>query len=231
MLRIIYEGNATPYSFPVDPSSEFQPGQIGQLTLLGNNIVCGVSDGFAPIGVIDDIKTNSFFAVSIDEVVIAGPIAGVPNGEGQLVTPSDVKTELQHAGVLPSSFASYPVDVQLIPINGVVKFIAGTVLNFDLDGDGIPDSIRTVVSYQYQVPNVPGDDSTYGSNRVTIWLHRFIGDTDQFDTTQRYPLNANLFVDCEGKLTSKQPSTEHPGVAIVMAPPTSILGTLQFMWL
>lgn len=220
-----------PFSFPVDPSAEFHPGQVAQLNVMGNNVVCGVSDGTAPIGVIDDIKTNAFFSTSVDEVVIAGPIAGVAGPNNTLVTPVDVKTELNNAGIQPGSFVSDPVDVELIPRNGVVVFLAGTELNLDADGDGIPDSIRTVVSYTYQVPNIPGDDSTRGSGRVTVWFQRFIGQTDQFDTTQRYPINANLFVNEEGKFTTRQPSAHHPGVAIVSGSPTSVFGSLEFLWI
>jgi hypothetical protein len=33
---------------------------IGQLGVIGNNIVCGVSDGTAPLGIIDDIKVRAF---------------------------------------------------------------------------------------------------------------------------------------------------------------------------
>lgn len=231
MFRIVYEGNAKPFSFPVDPSAEFQPGQIAQLKVVGNNVVCGVSDGTAPLGIIDDTKTNAFTSNSINEIVVAGPIVGVPGPNGTLVSPSDIKTELQNAGILPQSFVSDPVGCELIPRNGVVVFLAGTPLNFDLDGDGIPDSIRTVVSYSYQVPNVPGDDSTYGSGRVTVWITRVIGQTDQFDTTQTYPINANLYVDCDGRLTSRQVSAEFPAVAIVTGSPSSILGSLEFMWL
>ena len=231
VFRIIQTGNSQPFSFPVDPSPEFQPGQAAQLTVMGNNVVCGVSDGTAPIGIIDDVKTNAFNASAVDEVVIAGPIAGVPGPGGQLVTPVDVKTELANAGIDAASFVSDPVDVDLVPRNGVVIFLAGTPLNLDADGDGIPDSIRTVVSYVYQVPNVPGDDSTVGSGRVTVWFQRFIGQTDQFDTTQRYPINANLFVGEDGKLTTRQPSEDHPGIAIVSGTPTSVFGSVEFIYL
>jgi hypothetical protein len=58
MLRIVQTGNSLPFSFPVAPSDEFQPGQIAQLKAFGNNVVCGVSDGICPIGIIDDVKTN-----------------------------------------------------------------------------------------------------------------------------------------------------------------------------
>ena len=70
-FRIVQAGNALPTSYPVDPSAEFEPGMVAQLGVIGNNIVCGVSDGTAPIGIIDDIKTRAFTSTSIDEVVIA----------------------------------------------------------------------------------------------------------------------------------------------------------------
>lgn len=202
-----------------------------QLNVMGNNVVCGVSDGTAPIGVIDDIKTNSFNAVSMDEIVTAGPIQGVMGPNGIPVTPVDIKAELDHAGIVPGSFVSDPIDCHLNVVNGVVTFLAGTELNADIDGDGIADSIMTTVSYTYQVPNVPGDDSTAGSGRVTVWFQRFIGQTDQYDTTQRYPINANLFINEEGKFTTKQPSEQHPGIAIVSGSPSSVFESLELIWL
>ena len=231
MLRLIQVGNSLPFSYPVDPNSEFQPGMIAQLNVMGNNVVCGVSDGTVPIGIIDDVKTNSFTAPSVDEIVIAGPIAGIVGPSGALVTPNDVKIELENPNVLASSFTSDPVDVELIPRNGVIVFMAGTPLNFDADGDGIPDSIRTRVNYTYQVPNVPGDDSTQGSGRVTVWFQRIIFQTDQFVTNQRYPVNANLFVSEEGKLTTRQPTPDHPGIAVVTGTPTSVFDSLEAIFL
>ena len=66
MFRIIQVGNALPFSYPVDPAAEFEPGMLAQLTLSGNQVVCGVSDGTAPIGIIDEMKKNAFSATSID---------------------------------------------------------------------------------------------------------------------------------------------------------------------
>lgn len=231
MLRLVQTGNALPFSYPVDPNANFQPGMIAQLNVMGNNVVCGVSDGTVPIGIIDDVKTNSFTAPSIDEIIIAGPIMGVVGPSGALVTPNDVKIELANPNIMASSFTSDPVDVELIPRNGVITFMAGTPLNFDADGDGIPDSIRTRVNYSYQVPNVPGDDSTQGSGRVTVWFQRMLFQTDQFETNQRYPVNANLFVSEEGKLTTRQPTADHPGIAIVTGTPTSVFDSLEAMLL
>ena len=229
MLRILHTGNALPISLPVDPIAEFQPGMIAGLGVRGNNTVCGVSDGLVPFGVIDDIKTRTFTAPSIDETVIAGAIGVEQNG--QLVAAYDTKAELLNPNIVRSSFVTSPVAVELIERNGVVIFPAGTPLNFDADGDGIPDSIRTVVNYTYQIPNIPGDDSTIASGRITVWFMRMIAATDQFETNQRYPVNSNLFVSESGLLTTRQPTEKHPGVAIVTGPPSAIGGTLEFMWL
>lgn len=229
MLRLLFVGNALPISLPCDPNAEFQPGMVAQLGVIGNNQVCGVSDGLAPFGIIDDIKTRAFTAPSIDEVVIAGAIGVEQNG--QLVAAYDTKCELKNPNIITSSFVTSPVNVELIARNGVVVFPAGTLLNFDADGDGIPDSIRTVVNYTYQIPNIPGDDSTIGSGRITVWFMRMIAATDMFETNQRYPINAPLFVSESGLLTTRQPSAQHPGVAMVTGSPGAINGTLEFLFL
>jgi len=228
MFRIVQAGNSIPTSFPVDPNAEFQPGQFAQLNVFGNNIVCGVSDGTVPIGIIDDIKTTAFTAPSIDEVIIV-PAQGTTGPGGKLITSIDIKAELANPNVISASFISNPVDVELIPRNGVIVFPAGTELNFDMTGSGTPDAIRTVVSYTYQIPNVVGDDSTAGSNRVTVWFQRMIAQTDQYETNQRYPLNAPLFVSESGLLTTRQPTPTHPIVAIVTGPPSAIFGSLEFL--
>lgn len=229
MLKLVQVGNSLPVSYPVNTASEFEPGMIAQLSLQGNNLVCGVSDGRAPFGIIDDFKTRAFTAPAIDEIVFAS--APAIDHNGVLVTPIDIRQELKNPNVIPSSFITSPVDVALIPRNGVVVFPAGTPLNFDLDGDGIPDSIRTVVSYTYQIPNVSGDDSTLGSGRITVWFQRGIFQTDMYESNQRYPINNILFVSENGRLTTSQPSDDYPGVAMVTGPPSASFGTLEFLWL
>lgn len=232
MLRLVQVANSLPFSFPVDPSAEFEAGQMAQMALSGNQAVCGVSDGTAPIGIIDDIKKNAFHSTSIDEVVIVSAAAvATQNQVGDFETTVNIKAELDHPNVLRSSFISNPVKVSLIERNGVVEFPAGTVLNFDADGDGIPDSIRTVVSYTYQVPNIPGDDSTAATGRVTVWFDRGIFATDQFETNRRYPINHPLFVSESGMLTTRQIQDDYPSVALVTGPPANIHGSIEFMWL
>lgn len=228
MLRLVQVGNTLPASFICDPSAEFQPGQIAELTVIGNQVMATVSNGTAPIGVIDDIKTRAFTNVSWNEVVIV-PAVGVSNGSGSLVTPIDIKAELKKPNVVPSSFNS-TVNVFLNPINGIITFLAGTPLNFDLTGTGQPNAIRTIVNYTYQVANIPGDDSTQGSGRMTVWFNRMFFQTDQYETNQQYPVRANLFVSEIGFLTTRKPSAIHPAVAMVTAPPTPMNASLEAIW-
>lgn len=221
-------GNSLPASFIVHKSAEFQPGQIAELTVDGNQVVAAVSKGTAPLGIIDDIKTKSFTAVAWNEEIRV-PAVGVPGPGGILVTPIDIKAELKHAYIVSSSFLS-TVDVQLIPTNGVITFLAGTQLNYDQGGTGTPNAIQTFVNYQYQVPNIPGDDSTQGSGRVTVWFNRMFFQTDQYETNQIYPVRANLYVSEIGLLTTRRPSEIHPAVGMVTAPPTPMQSMIEAIW-
>ncbi len=227
MLRLVQVGNALPASFICDPSATFQPGNVAELTVIGNQVMATVSNGTAPLGIIDDIKTRAFTNVSWNEVVIV-PATGVLSN-GVLVTPIDVKAELKKANIVKSSFMS-TVQVVLNPVNGVITFVAGTPLNFDLTGTGSPNAIRTIVNYTYQVPNIPGDDSTQGSGRVTVWFQRMFFQTNQYETNQQYPVRANLYVSETGFLTTRRPSKIHPSIAMVSAPPTSFSPLLEAMW-
>jgi len=228
VLRLISVGNTLPLSYPVDPTSTFQPGQIGQLKVIGDAIVCGVSDGTAPLGIIDDVNASAFTAPVRDEVVTV-PVIAVSDGY-QLVVAMDTKGELRFPNVVRSSFTADIEGLVLNDVNGLITVAAGTPLNLDSDGDGILDSVRTIVSYIYRVPNVPGDNTTAGSGRITIWFQRGIFETDQYDTTQRYIVNAALFVNEDGLFTSAQPSSSHPGVAMVTGPPSGIVETLEVLW-
>ena len=228
MLRLVQVGNALPASFICDPSAEFQPGMVSELVVIGNQIMATVSNGTAPIGIIDDIKTRAFTNVSWNEEIYV-PAVGV-NSNGRLVTPIDVKAELKKPNVLASSFTS-TVNVVLNATNGVVTFLAGTPLNIDLTGSGSFNGIKAVVNYTYQVANVPGDDSTAGSGRMTVWFNRMFAQTDQYETNQQYPVRANLFVSELGFLTTRRPSAIHPAVAMVTAPPTPMNTMIEFLYL
>jgi len=229
MLRIIQHGGGLPISFPVDPTATFESGMVGQLKVIGNDLVCGVSDGTAPLGLIDDINTSAFTAPITDEVVVI-PAVGVTDGYGSFVSVINVKGELQFPNIVRSSFTSDVAGLTLNDINGIITAPAGIALNNDSDGDGIPDSIRVIVSYVYRIANIPGDNTTAGSSRITIWFSKGIFETDQFDTTAKYAVNATLFAGADGKLTTRQPSANHPGISMVTGPPTALVQTLEFLW-
>lgn len=229
MLRIVHSGNGLPASFIVDPSAEFEPGMIAELTVIGNQVMATVSSGIAPIGIIDDMKIRAFTAVSWNEVIIVPVEDAVPGPGGVPITSHDIKAELKYPNIIANSFLS-TVDVLLNPTNGIITFIKGTPLNFDLSGSGGPNALRTVVNYTYYVANVPGDDSTAGSGRVTVWYNRGFFQSDKYETNQLYPVRANLYVSESGLLTTRKPSSKHPAVAMVTAPPTSINTFLEFMW-
>lgn len=220
-------GNSLPASFIVDPSAEFQPGQLAELAVIGNQVMATVSNGTAPIGIIDDIRVKAFTNVSWNEVIIV-PATGVISG-GTIVTPIDIKAELKKANIVPASFTS-TVNVALNPINGVVTFVAGTPLNFDLTGTGTPNAIRSIVNYTYYVPNIPGDDSTQGSGRITVWFDRMFVQTDQYETNQQYPVKANLYCSETGYFTTRRPSNIHPAIAMVTAPPTPMNPMIELLY-
>ena len=188
-----------------------------------------VSNGTAPIGIIDDVKTKAFTNVSWNEVIIV-PAVGVPGPNNTIITPIDIKAELRRPNVVPASFAS-TVNVVLNPINGVITFVAGTQLNFDAQGVGSPNAIRAVVNYSYAVANIPGDDSTLASGRMSIWWDRGFFEVSAFETNQTYPLNANLYVSEIGLFTTRRPSPIHPSVAIVTSPPSPTNSLLSLLYL
>lgn len=232
MLRILNTGQTYPLSFLVAPGDTFEAGMVAQMKAVGSQICCGVSDGTAPIGLIDDIRKTSFTAAAIDEIVIVNvPQSVVTELNGKLITTIDIKTELANPNVIENSFVSRTLPVVLTARNGVIAFLKNSELNHDADGDGIPDSLRTVVSYSYQIPNVPGDDSVVATGRITVWVTRVLFETDMFATSDRYPLNAPLFVNESGLLTTRQISEHYPAVAMVTGPPTSLHNSLEALYL
>jgi hypothetical protein len=230
MLERIHVPQPHPISIPVDPSAEFEGGVFAQLKIIGNDIVAGVSDGTAPFGIIDDIRTSAFSKPAVDEVVtiILDDSNITTNPDGRLVSIAPVKEELDNPNIVNESFrSSVTVDVNMI--NGVITVPAGTELNFDSDNDGVNDSFQIIVNYLYRVTNKPGDDSTLGSGRISIHYQRGWYATDQYDTREVYALNATLYVGLDGKLTPKQPTENHPGIAMVTGPPSAVNSTLQFL--
>lgn len=198
---------------------------LAELTVIGNQVMATVSNGTAPIGIIDEIRTKAFTNISWQEVIIV-PAVGVVGPNNTIITPIDVKAELKKPNIIKSSFGS-TVSVVLNPNNGIITFVAGTPLNFDLTGSGTPNALRTVVSYTYYVANIPGDDSTSGSGRMTVWFQRMFFQTDMYESNQSYPVRANIFCSELGLLTTRKPSSIHPAIGMVSAPPTTMNPLLE----
>lgn len=230
MLKVIHSGNALPMSLSVDPTAEFEPGMFAQLGLIGNDIVASVSDGTAPLGIIDDVRTSAFTRAQVDEVVIIDAQSSEIDDNGNRVSTVEVTGVLEFPHIIESSFTS-TISIVLNTVNGVITVPSGTELNYDSSGDGTYDSFKIVTNYIYRIAGKPGDDTTVGSGRITIHYQRGIYATDQFDTTQMFPVNCTLYVGLDGKLTSSQPTDNHPGVAVCTGPPSAAIGTLEFMLL
>ena len=230
MLKVIHTGNALPMSISVDPTAEFEPGMFAQLGLIGNDIVASISDGTAPLGIIDDVRTSAFTKAQIDEIVIVDAQSSEIDSNGKRVSTVDVTGVLEYPNIIENSFTS-TISIILNTVNGIMTIPAGTELNYDADGDGVNDGFRVVTNYVYRIAGKPGDDTTIGSGRVTIHYQRGMYATDQFDTTQAYPINCTLYIGLDGKLTSAQATSDHPGVALCTGPPSAAVSTLEFMLL
>lgn len=232
MLKVIHSGNAMPMSLPVDPTSEFQPGYFGSLKVLGGDTVLGVSDGLSPLGIIDDVNVTAFTAPKVDEIVqIPVPLSQIiVDANGKRTNSVEVSGILDNPHIIQSSFIS-DISVFLNYVNGIITVPISSELNADLDGDGINDGFKILVNYIYRIANKPGDSSVISSGRVTIHYQRGIYATDQYDTGCVFALNCTLYVNLSGVLTSAQPTSNHPGVAICTAVPNSVQSSLEFLLL
>lgn len=227
-LRLLYTSGNVHGLWPLDPSIEMQAGQLGTLIQIGGDIFVTVSDGctYPPIGIIDDVKTEAFSKNSLDELVFI-PATGVPDGYGNLISTVDVMGFLQNTNIIPSTFVS-TMDLLLNPRNGTVTVPAGSILNKVDPNDPGQTGFEVLVSYMFQVPDLPGEDTTAGSGKVSLHIFRGIFQTDQFDPVVEYPLMCPLYCNTDGRLTSCE---NGPIIGICTAPPSILIDEIEFMWL
>lgn len=227
-LRVLYTSGNTTGTWGLDPTVEIQAGMIAGLIEMGGDIFVTVSDGcnIPPIGIIDDTKTEAFSKPSLDERIFI-PATGVSDGYGNLVSTVDVLGYLNNATIIPSTFVS-SMDVLLNPRNGVIQVPAGSILNQIDPQDPGKTGFEIFVSYNYQIPDLPGEDTTAGSGKVSVHIFRGIYTTDQFDPVVDYPLSAPLYCGKDGRFTTEPWG---PIVGIVTGPPSILITELEFMWL
>lgn len=227
MLQIIQANTGRPISYPVNPNAIFEPGMIAQMQVINGEVVLGVSDGTAPFGIIDDVKSVAFTASVRDEIVII-PISASFDGYNFVSTVEATK-ELQNAGIVSGTFVSDTAGLQLNPVNGILRAPVGTVANYTINGSDTPNAVRARVHYNFRVPGIPGDDTTVGSGQATIWFTRGVFATDQYEQGA-YQVNAPLYVSQNGKLTTNPTMSTQPGIAMVVVPPTAANPMLEFLW-
>lgn len=66
---------------------------------------------------------------------------------------------------------------------------------------------------------------------VPVAIARNIRKTSIYASSERYPINANLFINEDGDLTTNQYNPFCPAVGIVVKSPTAINAQLEYMWL
>lgn len=222
--------SGSPYGvIPIDPSAVFEPGMIGGLIEIDGDTFVTVSNGTSipPFGIIDDVNTTAFRRPVVDDLVfIPSPGITPPGYGGTPISPSPVMGNLREVNVVPETFAS-DVSVTLNPKHGTIIVPAGTPLNHRNE-NGEYDGFEIITSYQYQVADIPGDSSIAATGLVTLHVFRGLFETDQYDTTVDYPINAPLFCGKDGRLTS---ITNGPALGQVVYRPSALNGTLGFLWL
>lgn len=236
MFNVLNPGRSVPIQRNLDPNAEFSAGMLGQLKFVGNSIVLGISDGIAPLGIIDDTREVAYLRPVIDEIVTYTPHPDWVDWTNPTIPKLKyaVQAHLQHANIAEYTYASNKPDIMLIPTNGDIIFPAGMALDVIMNPAGTEfDSVSAIVRYSYYVPNMPGLDTTAGSSKVTIWVNPagLIGATDQYESNVPYPLNCALYCSPKGRFTSEQTSANQPSIAMCLVPPTASNAALEFVWL
>jgi hypothetical protein len=69
MFDVVEAYHDEPIRFFADPDAKFRPGFVCQLKDLGDNIVCTLSDGTRPFGIVSDFKVASNLGFSPRDIV------------------------------------------------------------------------------------------------------------------------------------------------------------------
>jgi len=200
---------------------------IGGLINIGGDTFVTISDGTSipPFGIIDDINTTAFRRPVIDDIVFI-PSPFIESGYGVYVNPTPVMGKIRETNIIASTFAAN-LTVQLDPKHGTIIIPAGTQLNHK-NSNGDLDGFEVKASYHYMVADVPGDSSVAATGLITLHIFRGIFETDQYDTTVDFPLNAPLYCGADGRITTR---ANGPVIATVVSSPSTIHGGLTFLWL
>ena len=221
MLQLIEVFSNLPESFSVDDVN-FQAGQVGQLRLKDDIVMVTISDGLRPLGIIDDIRTDFFRKVVINEKYLI-PIKPKFNENNEVVLSECFTIELKNKNIITQSFWC-DADVVLKGKSGTLSINANTKCFYNLE----TSIFELTCSYAYNV-RANFDDSTANSKKVTLWTKNLIAETDMFDCVRSYPLGANLYVK-NGLFTTQKIHDQSSCIGKVMYPPTASHPCLRLLW-
>lgn len=63
-----------------------------------------------------------------------------------------------------------------------------------------------------------------------VAFSRCLIETDNYDVSQRYPINANLFINQHGQFTTFRLTENHQAIGIVTNCPTANNSSIQLLW-
>lgn len=201
--------------FKVDPTAVWEEGQVATLVSIAGEVFVRPYSGAAgevPLGIFWHSKAVTITRVEKEYVTLTGtdpiPLSHANLVSGSVRVTNDTETT---AYVENTDFA--------------VNYVNGTIARI---GTGaIPDGARVIVTYRYNIPasemvyqpqrfeRVP--DATLGSQEITVITGEAIIYTDQYDTAQAYPVNAPLYANAEGRITTVPGG---PVIGKVIAPNT-----------
>lgn len=208
--------------YKVEPNSTWEEGQVATLVQSGAEILVKKYEalsGEKPLGIFWFPKTTSLTRVNSEAVTLIGTTA-VNLQKANLVSGSVRVTD-----VLGTTVYTEGTDYTINYTNGTITRV-GT--------GGIADGQTVIVRYRYnilaseqaQMPQrferVP--DATLGSGSITVAQGPAEIYIDQYDTSVGYTVNASLYANANGQVTS---TAAGPVIGKVIAPPSlgySLLG-------
>ncbi len=201
--------------YKVDPSSEWEEGQVATLVQIGGDVLAKkyeAGSGEVPLGIFWFPKTTTLTRVDIESVTLIGTTP-VNLRHANLVSGSERVTNLTGTTVYTAG-----TDYDINYTNGTIARIAT---------GGIGDGETVIVRYRFNIlakdlarmpqrfERVP--DATIGSGTITIAKGPAEIYTDQYDTSKGYTVNALLYANSEGKITSQAGG---PVIGKVIDPPS-----------
>jgi hypothetical protein len=207
----------------VDSNVNIQAGMVAFLTTSGGTVVATTAaSGTVPIGTFWKDRANGFIR-SVVESKTFNASNILTASKGNFLSTATVKV---YSG---ATVYTQGVDFTLNTNNGVVTRIAGGAITasatvslayrYTVSSTGVYwDNVSTKWSTGWNYDRQP--DDTLGSSKITIATGDAIIFTDQYDVTQTYTLNQQLYSDASSLWTNQAGTTSACG-RVVQVPTAS----------